>query len=95
MTTSVGEIYEFGAFTLDPAERLLLLRGRPLRLTPKTFDLLVTLARIRWAEKDWTVVEFLSVSPEDQMRLQRLCSWQLSLRLWDEEEALLSASVRM
>lgn len=41
------EIFEFGDFTLDPADRLLLLRGRPLRLTPKTFDLLVVLIRHR------------------------------------------------
>jgi DNA-binding response OmpR family regulator len=41
MATPADEIFEFGDFTLDPAERLLLLRGRPLRLTPKTFDLLV------------------------------------------------------
>lgn len=45
MATSAGEIFEFGDFTLDPADRLLLLRGRPLRLTPKAFDLLVVLVR--------------------------------------------------
>lgn len=38
-----AEIFQFGDFTLDPADRLLLLRGQPLRLTPKTFDLLVVL----------------------------------------------------
>ena len=42
-----GEIFEFGDFTLDAADRLLLLRGRPLRLTPKAFDLLVALVRHR------------------------------------------------
>ena len=47
MATPADEIFEFGDFTLDPAERLLLLRGRPLRLTPKTFDLLVSLVRHR------------------------------------------------
>src|SRR5215217_2606172 len=47
MATPAGEIFEFGDFTLDPADRLLLLRGRPLRLTPKTFDLLVVLVRHR------------------------------------------------
>lgn len=33
--------YEFGAFRLDPAERLLLRGGQPVALTPKAFDLLV------------------------------------------------------
>jgi DNA-binding winged helix-turn-helix (wHTH) protein/tetratricopeptide (TPR) repeat protein len=47
MTTPAGEIFEFGDFTLDPTDRLLLLRGQPLRLTPKTFDLLVALVRHR------------------------------------------------
>ena len=47
MTANKGQIFEFGDFVLDPAERLLLLRGRPLRLTPKTFDLLVALVRHR------------------------------------------------
>jgi len=41
------EIFEFGDFVLDPAERLLLFRGQPVRLTPKTFDLLVALVRHR------------------------------------------------
>src|SRR5437867_10996320 len=37
-------VYDFGAFRLDPAERLLLKDGQPVPLTPKTFDLLVYLA---------------------------------------------------
>jgi Tol biopolymer transport system component/DNA-binding winged helix-turn-helix (wHTH) protein len=36
-------IYEFGAFQLDPAERLLRRDGQPVPLTPKAFDLLVYL----------------------------------------------------
>src|SRR6188508_915757 len=36
-------IYEFGAFRLDPAERLLVRDGQPVSLTPKAFDLLVYL----------------------------------------------------
>ena len=47
MAAPPGEIFEFGDFTLDPTDRLLLLRGQPLRLTPKTFDLLVALVRHR------------------------------------------------
>lgn len=33
-------LYEFGPFTVDPAERLLTRGGRPVSLTPKAFDLL-------------------------------------------------------
>ena len=47
MARPAGEIFEFGDFVLDPAERLLLFRGQPVRLTPKTFDLLVALVRHR------------------------------------------------
>ena len=47
MAAPANEVFEFGDFTLDPADRLLLLRGRPLRLTPKTFELLVVLIRHR------------------------------------------------
>jgi DNA-binding winged helix-turn-helix (wHTH) protein len=47
MTANKNQIFEFGDFVLAPAERLLLRRGRPLRLTPKTFDLLVALVRHR------------------------------------------------
>jgi DNA-binding winged helix-turn-helix (wHTH) protein len=36
-------VYEFGAFRLNSAERLLLKAGRPVSLTPKAFDLLVYL----------------------------------------------------
>ena len=36
-------IYEFGAFRLDAVEHLLLRNGESLPLTPKAFDLLLTL----------------------------------------------------
>ena len=35
--------YEFGSFRLDPVKRRLTRDGEPLRLTPKAFDLLLTL----------------------------------------------------
>lgn len=35
--------YEFGPFRLDPLKRRLMRDGEPLRLTPKAFDLLLTL----------------------------------------------------
>jgi eukaryotic-like serine/threonine-protein kinase len=39
------EIYEFGPFTVDPAERVALRDGSPLELTPKVFDTLLCLVR--------------------------------------------------
>ena len=36
-------LYEFGPFTVQPAERLLARGGRPVSLTPKAFDLLIEL----------------------------------------------------
>jgi DNA-binding winged helix-turn-helix (wHTH) protein/TolB-like protein/Flp pilus assembly protein TadD len=43
MGTSVNHLYEFGAFQLDPPERLLLCDGQPIPMPPKAFDLLVVL----------------------------------------------------
>ena len=43
MATSTRQAYEFGAFRLDPAERILLRQGEPVALTPKVFDTLVLL----------------------------------------------------
>ena len=39
------EMYEFGAFSLDPEERVLTRDGTPLSLTPKAFDTLLCLVR--------------------------------------------------
>jgi eukaryotic-like serine/threonine-protein kinase len=39
------ELYEFGPFHLDPAERKLLRGNEPVELTPKAFDTLVLLVR--------------------------------------------------
>src|SRR5271155_5259243 len=39
------EMYEFGAFSMDPEERVLTRDGTPLSLTPKAFDTLLCLVR--------------------------------------------------
>ncbi|WP_353069710.1 tetratricopeptide repeat protein [Tunturibacter empetritectus] len=41
MSHTVSHLYEFGSFSLDPVQRLLLRQGRPVSVTPKAFDLLV------------------------------------------------------
>ena len=43
MASPVNVLYEFGPFQLDPPERLLLCEGQPVPLSPKAFDLLLTL----------------------------------------------------
>ena len=43
MPLTEKEIYEFGSFSLDPTERVILRDGTPVPLTPKVFDTLVYL----------------------------------------------------
>ncbi len=49
MSRQLNQLYEFGAYRLDPAERLLLLRatGEQVPLTPKAFDTLLALIERR------------------------------------------------
>lgn len=43
MSHTVSHLYEFGNFSLDPGQRLLLRNGKPVSVTPKAFDLLVVM----------------------------------------------------
>ena len=43
MTTKTKQIYEFGVFQVDAAERVLLRDGRPVPLPPKAFEVLLQL----------------------------------------------------
>jgi TolB-like protein/DNA-binding winged helix-turn-helix (wHTH) protein/Flp pilus assembly protein TadD len=45
MSRPEKQLYEFGPFRVDPAERLLLREGEPVPLEPKVFDTLVLLIR--------------------------------------------------
>jgi len=45
MSNQINHIYEFGDFRLETAEQLLLRRGEPIPLTPKTFDTLLVLVQ--------------------------------------------------
>jgi DNA-binding winged helix-turn-helix (wHTH) protein/Tfp pilus assembly protein PilF len=45
MRAAEDRVFEFGDFVLAPKERLLLYEGKPIPLTAKSFDLLVTLVR--------------------------------------------------
>src|ERR1700732_4762583 len=41
--TEIRYLYDFGAFHLDPHQRLLLCNGKTAAITPKAFELLVVL----------------------------------------------------
>jgi DNA-binding winged helix-turn-helix (wHTH) protein/tetratricopeptide (TPR) repeat protein len=43
MSLAAKHLYEFGPFRMDPPERLLEREGHPVAVTPKAFDILVTL----------------------------------------------------
>ena len=45
MAQNAPEIYDFGAYALEVDERRLVCRGESVRLSPKTFDVLVALVR--------------------------------------------------
>jgi len=45
MSKQVNQIYEFGDFRLETAERLLLRLGKPISLTPKAFETLLVLVQ--------------------------------------------------
>src|SRR5262245_24661835 len=47
MNPSEQDLFEFGPFRLDAAERTLLRNGQPVLLAPKVFDTLVVLLRHR------------------------------------------------
>jgi TolB-like protein/DNA-binding winged helix-turn-helix (wHTH) protein/Flp pilus assembly protein TadD len=45
MSRQINQIYEFGEFRLETADRLLLRHGQPVSLTPKAFEMLLVLVR--------------------------------------------------
>jgi Tol biopolymer transport system component/DNA-binding winged helix-turn-helix (wHTH) protein len=45
MSSPANHFYEFGPFLLDASERLLMLDGQPVHLTPKEFETLLALVR--------------------------------------------------
>jgi DNA-binding winged helix-turn-helix (wHTH) protein/TolB-like protein/Flp pilus assembly protein TadD len=45
MSKQAKQLYEFGPFSIDAAERVLMRNGQPVALTPKAFDLLLALVQ--------------------------------------------------
>jgi len=66
-----------------------------LKLYPQdgTAALQITLAEIRWVENEWAGVEFVSLSPEEQAKLQRLCSEPVALSVGDSMPTMLAPGV--
>jgi TolB-like protein/tetratricopeptide (TPR) repeat protein len=85
MPEGAARIYRFGPFVLDVADRSLKRRHAPIALTPKTFDLLVTLVENagRLVEKDLLLK---SVWPDVAVEEGNLTKGVFSLRQILEEE---------
>jgi TolB-like protein/Flp pilus assembly protein TadD len=85
MARGTTRIYRFGPFVLDVADRSLKRRGAPVSLTPKTFDLLVTLVENagRLVDKD-TLLR--TVWPDVAVEEGNLTKGVFSLRQLLEQE---------
>src|ERR671912_2151149 len=85
MPEGTARIHRFGPFALDVADRSLKRDGAPISLTPKTFDLLVTLVENagRLVEKDALL---RSVWPDVAVEEGNLTKGVFSLRQILEEE---------
>src|SRR5262245_61467598 len=88
MTDGTARIYRFGPFVLDVADRSLKRQDVPISLTPKTFDLLVTLVEHagRLVEKDALL---RTVWPDVAVEEGNLTKGVFSLRqLLEEDEGV-------
>ena len=83
----VGEMYEFGPFRLDPAERRLWRGDEVIALTPKTFDTLLALVRHIWGEQYSRKASDLVVL---QGEIAREMTRALRVRLTGEDEKRLA-----
>lgn len=85
MVEGAARIYRFGPFALDVADRSLKRQGAPIPLTPKTFDLLVTLVENagRLVEKE---VLLQRVWPDVAVEEGNLTKGVFSLRQLLEDE---------
>jgi TolB-like protein/Tfp pilus assembly protein PilF len=85
MPEGAARVYRFGPFVLDVADHSLKRQGAPIQLTPKTFDLLVTLVENagRLVEKD---VLLKTVWPDVAVEEGNLTKGVFSLRQFLEDE---------
>jgi two-component SAPR family response regulator len=93
MAANSTQLYEFGPFCLDPAERLLTRHGHTVHLPPKAFDTLVVLIenRGKLMEKD----ELLRrIWPDAVVEEGNLSVTIFSLRKWATVLTVISSSPR-
>lgn len=64
-----------------------------LYLHDGTTALQITLAEIRWVKREWAGVEFVSLPPEDKVKLQRLCREPVALAWGDSMPMTLASGV--
>src|SRR5215204_25888 len=85
MAGNPKQIYEFGAFRLDLADRLLTQKGSPVALTPKAFEVLVWLIERRGhlVEKDELMQKVWADSIVEEGNLSRTI-WMLRQALGDD-----------
>jgi DNA-binding winged helix-turn-helix (wHTH) protein len=76
MPQKKGHLYQFGPFRLDTIQHLLLREGRPVSLTPKTYDALVLLVENsgRMLQKDGLISSLWPNSFVDESNLTQQIS---------------------
>jgi len=92
MLSDAAVIYQFGAFWLDPAERVLRRDGQPVSLTPKAFDLLVYLVehRGRLVEKSTLIAALWPDTIVEEANLAfQISALRKALDYGDEGETLI------
>jgi Tol biopolymer transport system component/DNA-binding winged helix-turn-helix (wHTH) protein len=85
MSNRINQIYEFGDFQLNPAERLLLRQGQPVSITPKAFDTLLALVQQSGhvLEKDELLKQVWADTAVEEVNLARNI-WTLRKALGDD-----------
>ena len=87
MSKEINQIYEFGEFHLETADRLLLRAGKPVALTPKAFEMLLALIRSggHVVEKDELMKQVWPDSFVEEANLARNV-WALRKALSDDDD---------
>lgn len=87
MSKDINQIYEFGEFHLETADRLLLRAGKPVALTPKAFEMLLALIRSggHVVEKDELMKQVWPDAFVEEANLARHV-WSLRKALGDDND---------
>lgn len=88
LTNESPFVYEFGAFRLDPSERLLLREGQTVQLAPKVFDTLIAALSSRiYVDSYYLASAYVALGKKEEAiarleiaRRERSC-WLIRLRV--------------